>query len=105
MLSLHSCRLASSKDKTLVFLEGHLSTRQKGNSSTLENTSELHEHGFHTSFSCTETRHNKKTTRQDPTRCKGHEPEFKVSEDLYHMTETQHSEALKSSWGFAELSR
>lgn len=108
MLHCHSCRLALFKDQILVFLEGHNFKQSKGELiHTWKHLWALWPHLFHISFSCTEMRH-KKTMGQDPTRCEGcpwHEPKFRMSEDLYHMTKTQCNEVLKSSYGFSELSR
>jgi len=91
-----------------VLLESTTLKQAEGEPSTLDNAYKLYGHRFHISFSCIETRHNKKAIGKDPMRCDGcpwHAPMFRRSEALCDMTKTQHNEVLKSSWGFSELSR
>lgn len=94
MLSLSSCRFASFKEQ---ILEGTTLKQTQGEFIHTKHTHKLHDCGFHTSFSCTETKHNKKTAGQDPTRCEGcpwHDPS---SECLRTSIKWENPSAVKSS--------
>lgn len=98
----------SFKDQILVFLEGHnFKTDRRGTHPHLKTPM-----SFMTMDSMSPSAALRWGTEKGdgarPYKMRGvpqHEPKFRKSEDLYHMTKTQCNEVLESSWGFSELSR